>query len=150
MRWLAPCTPASGRAPAWAFPLAGCLRAAWPMQEPPSRGRRQRLAGSALRRACLRPASAVLVHPSTLRSNPEQRQQLEGTPPLSAGAHTLPPAPLFPHPRSNPEYRQQLEGMLQAQVAGSGSPAMQEMMAGMDMSPEKVRAHVGWLDDQCE
>lgn len=40
---------------------------------------------------------------------------------------------------SNPEYRVQLEQMLQQQVAGSGSPAMQEMMAGMDMSPEKVR-----------
>ena len=41
-------------------------------------------------------------------------------------------------PCSNPEYRQQLEGMLQQQVASAGSPAMAEMMQGMDMSPEKV------------
>lgn len=41
---------------------------------------------------------------------------------------------------SNPEYRQQLEGMLQQQAAASGSPAVQEMMAGMDMSPEKMNA----------
>ena len=29
--------------------------------------------------------------------------------------------------------------MLQQQVASAGSPAMAEMMQGMDMSPEKVR-----------
>ena len=40
--------------------------------------------------------------------------------------------------RSNPEYRSQLEGMLSQQAAASGSPAMAEMMAGMDMSPDKV------------
>ena len=34
--------------------------------------------------------------------------------------------------------------MLQQQAAASGSPAVQEMMAGMDMSPEKVGAGGCW------
>ncbi|EFN51559.1 hypothetical protein CHLNCDRAFT_59183 [Chlorella variabilis] len=46
---------------------------------------------------------------------------------------------------SNPEYRSQLEGMLQQQAAASGSPAVQEMMQGMDMSPEKMNAQFDQL-----
>jgi pyruvate-formate lyase-activating enzyme len=41
---------------------------------------------------------------------------------------------------SNPEYRKQLEDMLAQQAASTGSPAVAEMMQGMDMSPEKVGA----------
>ena len=59
------------------------------------------------------------------------------------GTSAAHPSPL---PCSNPEYRQQLEGMLQQQVASSGSPAMAEMMQGMDMSSEKVGwGGVGWV-----
>lgn len=52
---------------------------------------------------------------------------------------------------SNPEYRQQLESMLMQQAGASGSPAMAEMMAGMDMSPEKMQAQfdaLGMTPDQ--
>ena len=90
---------------------------------------------------CMPPALFNAV-PSTNAATPECRKQLEGVLQHRCCAwHALQCSQLLCFiavPCSNPEYRQQLEGMLQQQVASSGSPAMAEMMQGMDMSPEKA------------
>jgi methylphosphotriester-DNA--protein-cysteine methyltransferase len=53
---------------------------------------------------------------------------------------------------SNPEYRAQLEGMLAQQAGGAAaSPALQELMSGVDMSPQKMNeqfAQLGMTPDQ--
>ncbi|KAI7836497.1 hypothetical protein COHA_009645 [Chlorella ohadii] len=86
----------------------------------------------------------------------KQMMKQMGAPPAQKMLYPYLPEPMrnpetFEWMLSNPEYRTQLEGMLQQQVASSGSPAMAEMMQGMDMSPEKMQAQfdaLGMTPDQ--
>lgn len=41
---------------------------------------------------------------------------------------------------NNPEYRAQLEGMLSQQMGAGAPPAVQELMQGVDMNPDKMKA----------